>query len=61
MKTEDVIKHFGGVSKTAEALGIAPSSVSVWKDEPPRLRQYQIEVITKRKLRASHNASESAA
>jgi hypothetical protein len=53
MKTADVLKHFGGCSKTAAAIGVKPAAVSVWGDEPPLLRQYQIEVITKRKLRAN--------
>lgn len=46
MKKKDVIAHFGGISRIAEALSIAPSAVSQWRDEIPGLRAYQIERIT---------------
>jgi DNA-binding transcriptional regulator YdaS (Cro superfamily) len=46
MKKQDVITYFGGISRLAEALSIAPSAVSQWRDEIPRLRAYQIERIT---------------
>jgi len=56
MKKTDVINHFGGVSKTAEALRISPGAVSQWPESIPALRQLQIQAITGGKLRASDNA-----
>lgn len=51
MKKSDVIAHFGGVIKTAEALGIKKSSVSQWGEEIPEGRAYQIQVMTGGKLK----------
>lgn len=53
MKTADVAAHFGGKKKLAEALGIQPSAVSMWGEEVPGARQYQIQVITKGKFKAN--------
>lgn len=53
MKTADVAAHFGGKKKLAEALGIQPSAVSMWGEEVPEARQYQIQVITKGKFKVS--------
>ena len=47
MKKKDVIKHFGGLKKTADALGIWPQAVYKWPDEVPKATQYRIQVITK--------------
>lgn len=52
-----MIEHFGGVSRTARALGLAQSSVSEWKTEGiPECRQYQIELATHGKIRADKPA-----
>lgn len=59
MKKTDVLTHFGGGSKVAEALGINPSAVSQWPEEVPRLRQLQIEEITGGLLKASEQARPS--
>ena len=53
MKTQDAIDHFGGRREMAEAMDITPQSTHDWGEEPPLLRQYQLEVITKGKLRAN--------
>ena len=53
MQTKDVIAHFGDQVKAAAALGITPSAISQWGEVPPMVRQYQIQVITKGKLKAS--------
>ncbi|WP_205620385.1 Cro/CI family transcriptional regulator [Arsukibacterium perlucidum] len=34
----DVIAHFGGVTKTAKALGIKSQTVSQWSEDIPELR-----------------------
>ena len=64
MTKDDAIKHFGTQSKLAEALGITQGSVAGWGDVPPLPRQYQIQVLTRGKLKADPipvRASDSAA
>lgn len=51
MKKLDVIAYFGGVTKTAKALGISKSAVSLWGEEIPYGRAYQIQLLTKGKLK----------
>lgn len=51
MKKDDAIRHFGGNSALAEALGISPSSVSEWGELVPELRAYQLQVMTAGLLR----------
>lgn len=46
MKKEIVIEYFGGVEKTALALGISKGAVSQWGTDIPLLRAYEIERIT---------------
>lgn len=53
MKTEDAAKWFGGKRKMADALGISPSAVTQWGDTVPEVRQYQIQVLSKGKLKAA--------
>ncbi|MDC9130121.1 Cro/CI family transcriptional regulator [Escherichia coli] len=50
MRKSDVINYFGGVCKTAEALGIKHPSVSEWPEIIPEGRAYQLE-ITNGKLK----------
>lgn len=52
MNKTEVLDFFGGVAKTAKALGIAQASVSVWSDTIPMGRAYQIEVLTGGQLKA---------
>lgn len=54
MKVKDVIEHFGSQTATAKALGVSVPSVWAWvsSKKVPQLRQYQIEKITKGKLKA---------
>jgi len=51
MNIKDVLAYFGTQSKIAEALKISQAAVAQWGDKVPPLRQYQIERITKGKLR----------
>ncbi|MBD1553595.1 Cro/CI family transcriptional regulator [Pseudomonas typographi] len=46
MKTREAVGHFGSKRKLAEALGITPAAVSLWGESIPRLRQYQIQLIS---------------
>ena len=55
MKPKDVIEFFGTQEKTAKALGMAQPNISKWvkSGEVPKLRQYQIEKVTKGKLKCN--------
>lgn len=53
MKKSDVISYFGGSCNTAKALGITHPSVSGWGEIIPQGRAYQIEKITKGKLKVN--------
>lgn len=56
MKTKEAIEYFGTQAGLARAVGITPQSVDYWGDEPPALRQIQLEKQTKGKLKASARA-----
>lgn len=51
MKTKSAADFFGSKKKLAEALGISPSAVTMWGDDVPELRQYQIERLTRGKVK----------
>ncbi|KAB8307613.1 MULTISPECIES: Cro/CI family transcriptional regulator [Rahnella] len=46
MRKTDVVKHFGGISKTASALGISHPAVCRWGDVIPEKQAFVIERIT---------------
>ena len=49
---QDVLNHFGGTHEDlAKALNITRTAVTMWAGEIPEHRAYQIEVITRGKLR----------
>lgn len=52
---ESVIKHFGGVTKLARALGCASQAISQWKrlQTIPEGRAYQIQVLSKGRFKTS--------
>lgn len=52
MTYDQSIKFFGTQSEMARALGVEPPSVYEWKNGIPLVRQYQIELATKGKLKA---------
>ena len=57
MKTADVIDYYhGSVADVADALSISVQAVYAWKEYPPSIRQFEIEIITKGKLRAERRA-----
>lgn len=60
MKKIEVVDYFGGQKETGDALGISQAAVSLWGDEVPLTRQYQIEVITKGELKADVSISGKA-
>ena len=56
MTKQEAINHFGGVQELADALRITYQAVAQWQ-EIPLLRQCQLEVMTKRKLKAEKQAA----
>jgi hypothetical protein len=52
MTTYQAIKHYGTQVELASALGITQASVSEWGDYPPKLRQLQLQQITRGRLKA---------
>lgn len=57
MKTKQAADYFGSKKKLASALGISPSAVTMWGDDVPELRQYQIEQLTKGKVKHTAKAA----
>lgn len=57
MNMNQAIQHFGSKKKLAEALGIRPSAVTQWGESIPVGRQYQLQVISKNKLKADQKAA----
>ena len=49
----DVLKHFGGTSKTASALDISHSAVCQWGEVIPEKQAMKVERITKGKIKYS--------
>jgi hypothetical protein len=60
MEKKDVIEFFGGVRKTARALGISHAAVINWGDSIPVGRAYQVQVISKGKLKVKQQGATSA-
>lgn len=54
MKFHEVLKLFGTQTNMAKQLDVTRQATTEWKrtDNIPRMRQYQIELLTKGKLRA---------
>ncbi|PNA93087.1 MULTISPECIES: Cro/CI family transcriptional regulator [unclassified Pseudomonas] len=46
MNTDQAVAHFGSKKKLADALGISPGAVTLWKNVIPHLRQYQIQTVS---------------
>ena len=53
MKTKTAQQYYGSRKALAEALGVTVGAISLWGDDVPELRQYQLEVLTRGKLKAS--------
>lgn len=51
MLKQNVVAHFGGISKTALALKISHPAVCRWGDVIPEKQAFVIERITKGKLK----------
>lgn len=61
MNLQEAIKFFGTKKALAEALDIGRSAISNWGDEIPPQRQYQIQIISKGKLKATPKETTKAA
>jgi len=62
MTYHEALAHFGGTQVAlAAALGIKQPTVSCWGGDIPMSYQYQIEVMTKGKLKADKPTSREAA
>jgi len=57
MKTSDAAAFFGSKKKLADVLLINPSAVTQWGELVPESRQYQLQVLTKGKLKVSEKQS----
>lgn len=57
MKTQEAADHFGSRVKLASVLGISPAAITGWGDYPPLARQYQIQVMSKNKLKPEQAAA----
>ena len=57
MTRKDIIKYFGTQAEAARRLGVAPQTILEWECVGvPDGRQYQVELATKGRLRASKPA-----
>ena len=62
MKTQDAADFFGSRVKLAKVLGVSSAAVTGWGEYPPIPRQYQIQVMSKNKLKVTPEpATEPAA
>lgn len=52
MTKQDAVSFYGSQRSLAEALGITQPTVAEWGEYPPPLRQIQLEMLTRKKLRA---------
>lgn len=53
MKTTEAVKYFNTATELAKKLGTTKQAISNWGQYPPMGRQFQIQVMTKGKLKAT--------
>ena len=51
MKKQTVIDYYGGVAAAAKALKISDVAIYKWTDPIPKVRAYELERLTKGKLK----------
>ena len=51
MTTDEALEFFGGRKRLAAALDVWPHATARWGKFPPKVRQYQIQVLSDGKLR----------
>ncbi|RDH41423.1 Cro/Cl family transcriptional regulator [Zooshikella ganghwensis] len=52
MHINQAVEYFGNKISIAKALGISSASISKWGEKVPKLRAYQLQVITNGALKA---------
>ena len=52
MKTKDAINYYGSGVALAKAIDCNSAAISQWGEDVPKFRAYQLQVITKGKLKA---------
>lgn len=52
MTTQEAIAYFKTQTALARALCIRPAAVSQWGEYPPRLRQLELQQVTRGRLKA---------
>lgn len=62
MTLENLLNYFKTKSAVAKALDISPQAIQQWFDDKkiPLTRQYQIQVLTKGKLKVSTDGDKAA-
>jgi len=55
MKTQEIVAVLGSKRATAKLLGISTQAVQKWGTYPPLDKQFQLEVLTKGKLKADRS------
>ena len=60
MKLSEAVAHFGTEAEMARQLGIRPQAVYQWGGKVPMARQYQIQLMTKGKLKAGPEKASAA-
>ena len=61
MTRSQAIAHFKGIPKLAKALGISYAAIAQWGETVPKLRQHELEKITKGELKVDCDSSSQAA
>ena len=56
MQTDQVVEHFGGRRRVAEALGISTQAVAQWRERVPLQSAVQLEVLTQGRFRVDPDA-----
>ena len=51
MKKKDVIEFYGSAAEAGRKLGISRAAVGQWPDIVPSLRAYQIQAVTRGKIK----------
>ncbi len=59
MKKTEAVAFFGSKKGLAIALSISQAAISQWGEEIPPLRAYQLEQLTKGKLKADSSLPDS--
>lgn len=58
---ETVVAHFGGIKNLAQKLGLTRHAIYMWRGRIPRSRAYEIQALTKGKIKAEDILKSDAA